>query len=363
MENYENQNRQPTARRKKKSFSAINAITYVIFILGVSTLLSTAVIFLSNDVFAFVKENKTIMVKIPEKATVGQVAKILDKQGVVNYGSLFNLFVAFSTKNAEFNEGEYSLNSKMDYRAILNTLRKSADSKTTVSITIPEGYTIAQIKAEILKKKVCSESELVDVLTNYKFNHDFLPNNLPQKENRLEGYLFPDTYQFYVGDKAVTVINKMLNNFGKKLDDGISEKAKELDMSVRDVVTLASLIEREAKLEDEQVKISGVIHNRLNSSKYPYLNIDATIQYAVGHKEELTKADLEIDDPYNTYKYKGLPPGPIANPGFSALYAAVNPEKNDYYFYVAALDGSHIFSRTLSEHNAAIAKVNKEKKK
>ena len=132
------------------------------------------------------------------------------------------------------------------------------------------------------------------------------------------------------------------------------QAAEKNDMSIKDAVIIASLIEREAKLSSEQATISGVIQNRLSSKDYPKLQIDATIQYILGHKGALTNEDLKIDSPYNTYLYDGLPPGAIANPGLDALTAAVNPEKHDYYFYVAKPDGSHIFSKTYNEHLKAI---------
>ena len=128
-------------------------------------------------------------------------------------------------------------------------------------------------------------------------------------------------------------------------------------LTIAEVVKVASLVEKEAKLADERTTIAGVIYNRLHSSSFPYLQIDATIMYATGHKDTLTADDLKIDSPYNTYTHEGLPPTAICNPGVSCLMAAIQPEKTRYYYYVADTDGSHIFSRTLDEHNRAVAKV------
>ncbi len=148
------------------------------------------------------------------------------------------------------------------------------------------------------------------------------------------------------------VLNVMLNNFDTKYDEQIEEGAKELGLTTHEVVVIASLIEREAKEADEFSKISGVIHNRLNNSEeYPYLQIDASLQYAVGHNNPLTEEDLKLDSPYNLYTNKGLPPGPICNPGYNALYAATHPDDHGYYYYVAMPDGTHLFAETNSEHN------------
>ncbi len=199
-----------------------------------------------------------------------------------------------------------------------------------------------------------SEALLDDALNNYAFKHDFLKDEQPPKENWLEGYLFPDTYEFVQDSKQpiYEVLNVMLNNFDTKYDEQIEEGAKELGLTTHEVVVIASLIEREAKEADEFSKISGVIHNRLNNNEeYPYLQIDASLQYAVGHNNPLTEEDLKLDSPYNLYTNKGLPPGPICNPGYNALYAATHPDDHDYYYYVAMPDGTHLFAETNSEHN------------
>ena len=152
----------------------------------------------------------------------------------------------------------------------------------------------------------------------------------------------------------------MLNNFDKKYDKQIQAGAEELGLSTREVVIIASLIEREAKQSDEFAKISGVIHNRLNNKEqFPHLQIDAALQYAVGHNNRLTDADKKLDSPYNLYLHEGLPPGPICNPGYNALYAATHPEEHDYYYYVAMPDGTHLFAKSNSQHNKNRTKADK----
>ena len=255
--------------------------------------------------------------------------------------------------------GEYELSPSMDYAQIAMVLR-NADSTQTVNVTIPEGYTLAQIADTLVKNKVCTRIVLDEALNTYPFKHTFLQDRKPPKLNWLEGYLFPDTYTFVMNteDGVRNVVNKMLNRFDEMYDSKIQEGAEQLGLSVHEVVTIASLIEREAKAEDEFATISGVIHNRLkNADQFPYLQIDATVQYAVGHKAELTSADLAYDSEYNTYLYKGLPPGPICCPGYSALYAATHPEQHNYFYYVAQADGTHLFANSYRQHEANIAAV------
>lgn len=371
------QKRQRTSKKKKRSLRSFlfnkkrttrqNSLLYLLSILVISAILATTGIVLSNDLLALAKEDREITVTIPEDASIGQVSRLLDKSGVVHFGSFFHLFTSIIYHDVDFRPGMWTLNSNMDYRHIVNEIRLT--NRSTIKVTIPEGYTINQIIDTLLKEGLSSKEDLRSVLQDGEFHYDFLPEDLGNETNRLEGYLFPDTYEFYVSDDASTIINKMLGNFQIKLNDdsdgdSLAKLCKKKDISVADMVNIASMIEKEAVDAEDMYKVSGVIANRLkHSSEYPYLNIDATIQYAVGHLN-LTDEDMKSDSPYNTYTSKGLPPGPICNPGLNALKAAINPTVHDYYYYVANADGSaHIYAKTQQEQTANIQKVQAEKNK
>lgn len=346
--------------RKKKGSTVKSVLVYLTFILAISAVLSYFVITLSNDVFAFLKEEKEVVMVIEAGDDIASISKRLGQEGVVEHSWLFKLFVNLSASDTTFTRGTHTLDADMDYREILNELQKSTEESkaNTVRVTIPEGYTLEQMAVLFEENEVVSAEAFLETAQTHDFEYVFIT----EREDvlyQLEGFLFPDTYDFYINDNPVTVINKMINNFSNKIDGEIMDKAEALGLSINEVVTIASLIEREAAKQDEQQTISGVIHNRLNSSAYPFLNIDATIQYASGHREDILQVDLDKDGPYNTYTQKGLVPGAIANPGQSALYAAVNPEKHDYYFYVAKPDGYHIFTKNLDEHNKAVAEARK----
>lgn len=352
-------------RTRKKHSTRHNSVMYLLSILAISAVLATTGILLGNDLFALAKEDREITITIPEDASVGQVAKILDQSGVIHYGSFFRLFAGIVYNDITFRPGMWTLNSNMDYRHIVNEIRLT--DRSTVTVTIPEGYTIDQIVDTMVENGLSSEDELVSVLQDGEFNYDFLPEDLGNETNRLEGYLFPDTYEFYLNDDAESIINKMLGNFENKLNndsegDSLAELCEKQDMSIADMVNIASMIQKEAVDTDDMYQVSGVIANRLNNaSEYPYLNIDATIQYAVGHLD-LTDEDMESDSPYNTYTSKGLPPGPICNPGLDAMKAAISPAEHEYYYYVANADGSaHIYARTQEEQTANIRAVQAEK--
>ncbi|MCI5614872.1 MAG: endolytic transglycosylase MltG [Clostridia bacterium] len=333
----------------------LNTVSYILLILGVSLILSTFAILVSNDVLALVKEDNPVILTLTEDTASGQVASRLKQEGVIQYPWVFRLLTSLK-KVDSFDAGTYELNSDMDYGQLISALRGSGEQRTVVRVTIPEGYTLQDICDLLVEKKVLTAEKFWETANTYPFSHAMLAD-VPMVDNRLEGYLFPDTYDFYVGDNAVNVINKMLNNFVKKYTKAMRNLTEANGLTIAEVVKVASLVEKEAKLTDERTTIAGVIYNRLHSSSFPYLQIDATIMYATGHKDTLTADDLKIDSPYNTYTHEGLPPTAICNPGVSCLMAAIQPEKTRYYYYVADTDGSHIFSRTLDEHNRAVAKV------
>lgn len=343
--------RQPRRRKKRQSTGCAGALLYLIVVIGISVLLSMVALFAANDVLALVKSEDVVTFTVEKNEKASKLSGKLDKSGIVNYGSLFNLFLKVTGKDVEVLAGTYELSPAMDYNQIVRALR-NADKKQTVKVTIPEGYSLQQIRELLIKNSVCSAAELDKALDSYKFKHAFLKDQLPPKAGWLEGYLFPDTYTFYQnGDAVKDVVNKMLNNFDDRYDETIQTGAQKLNRPLRDVVIVASLVEREAKVADEFSMIAGVIYNRLNSSKFPRLEIDASVLYGLGRTSgTLTKKDLESNTPYNTYVHEGLPPGPICNPGYNALYAASHPSEHNYYFYVAMPDGSHLFATTNSEH-------------
>ena len=354
---------QPPRRRRsrrQKNGGCAGTVVYVIAVLGISIILSLAAIFVANDVFAFVKENAVKEITVTENTDLLSLAKQLDDEGVINYGTIFKLYVRMKGDNEGVLAGSYSLNPNMDYGQIIDTL-VNASSTETMKITVPEGYSIAQIRQLLLDEHVCTEDALDEVLNTYSFKHEFLKDELPAEEGWLEGYLFPDTYEIYKGNATVVdTINKMLNNFENKYDDDIKSGAETLGRSMHDIVTVASLVEREAQVDSERAKIAGVIYNRLNNpSEFPYLQVDASVLYGLGRTSgPLSEEDLASDTPYNLYTKQGLPPGPICNPGYASLYAAAHPEQHNYYYYVAMPDGSHLFANSYEEHQTNIATSN-----
>lgn len=363
---YDNQENQEVRRKRRRSRRHKNSgcagtMVYVIAVVGASLVISLAAIFTANDVFAFVKDNAMQQFYVSENTKLADLAKDLDKQGIINYGTVFKAYLAVKGNSADdVLAGEYQLNPSMDYGQIIDKLTNSSSSDT-LQITIPEGYSVAQVRQLLLDNHVCTADALDKVLNQYPFKHDFLQDEKPVEEGWLEGYLFPDTYEIYKGNGSVVdTVNKMLNNFASRYGSEITDGANELGRSMHDIVTVASLVEREAQRDDERARIAGVIYNRLNnSSEFPYLQVDASVLYGLGRTSgKLTDEDLKSDSPYNLYTTEGLPPGPICNPGYASLYAASHPESHDYYYYVAMPDGSHLFASSYEEHQRNIATSN-----
>ena len=219
----------------------------------------------------------------------------------------------------------------MDYRAILNSLGSGSSSRVEVSVTIQEGLTVRQIFELLEKEGVSTVEKLNDMAANHDYAFSFLEDIPLGDPNRLEGYLFPDTYNFYMGEDPKYVINKMLVNFDSKVDDSMRQKIADKGYTIQELLTVASMIEKETG----------------------YLQVDATIQYVLPEGEIVSEEDYQtVNSPYNTYLNKGLPPGPIANPGLESIMAALNPESTNYYYYALGDDGVHHFFTSYSEHQA-----------
>ena len=367
----------------KKSSSAMPIISgiakiiiYLVAVFAISIFISINAIKIGNDVFAFVKGNEEITVSIPENADTSEIAKILYDSGVIKYPSVYKKYTSFRIKKRSYLTGEYksgdiTVNTNQNYDQLLETLSVIANSNKIVRVTIPEGYTVNEIlklfEANGMKKPEEFTSALQEFEYEYRFMDEMSANPISDYRfdinygYRLEGYLFPDTYDFYVDENPVSVISKLLDNFEIKFDTSFYDRCHELGYTVDEIITLASLIESEGNKVEDYAKISSVFHNRLNNpSVYPYLESDATVQYALGtHKNRLESGDTDVDSPYNTYKYKGLPPGPICNPGYESIYAALYPEDTNYYYFLSRSDGVTVYSTTYDEHLSAINESNK----
>lgn len=246
--------------------------------------------------------------------------------------------------------GAYELNPSMDASQIIEKMVKGDIYVEKVKVVIPEGYELQQIEKRLIDAGLIDKAAFEKAMTEGQYDFPIV-NELPEGKNRMEGFLFPATYQIPKDASEEEIITMMLGAFNKHFKEEYFARAKELNLSVLEVVTLASIVEREAKLDSERALIAGVFYNRLKVNKQ--LESCATIQYALGErKTRLYNKDLLIESPYNTYKYRGLPPGPIASPGAKSLEAVLYPEETEFLYFrtTAKGDGSHDFSKTFQEH-------------
>ena len=312
-------------------------------------------IFTSETVDRFDDNGKKIGTKRVTHADMDYVADVLKDAGLIEYKWLFNLFCKISTADEKVSPGEYELRSTFDYRALIQNMRAGSASTVTVTVTIPEGFKMHQLFLRLEENGVCSYNELMEAAENTDFNYDFLEESQGEGAYRLEGFLFPDTYEFYVGMQASSAINKLLDNYNRKITEEMKTRAEELGMTMYDILTVASLIEKEAANDDERAQIASVIYNRINSDMV--LGIDAAVLYPYNdHEGAPTAAMLEKDDPYNTRIRAGLPPTPICNPGLYSINAALYPASTNYYYY--ALDtesGQHRFFTSGTEFDNFVA--------
>ena len=313
------------------------------------------------DVLAFGREDKAVTITVYEADTMDDIVDKLYNNGLIRYKSLFNLYASISDAEEDIKPGIYDLNTRYDYHALVNFMSPRS-SREVVELTIPEGYTCRQIFALLEENRVCTAVDAAAYAANGELNDYWFLEGLERgSENSLEGFLFPDTYEFYKNSTPREALQKMLDNFDYRFTEEMRAQIDTLnasltgDYTIREIAIVASLIEKESADPKESPKIAGVIYNRLfrwgNNPKL--LGIDAAIVYA--QEGQNTRIDTSIDSPYNTYLYPGLTPGPIANPGLASLKAALNPETHGYYYYVLnPSTGMHQFSATLAEHNAWI---------
>lgn len=344
-------------RRRRRSVGTVMgfAVLYVVAVIGVSVLLACVGWIAANDVLALNKEENEVTFTISKDDSFNDVVDRLKEEGLIEYKSLFKLFASITNGKDKVTVGTYSLNTDMDYRALLSGMSLNSATKAEISVTIPEGYTVAQIFQLLEDKGVSTAEELNKVAAEHDYAFSFLQDIPLGDASRLEGFLYPDTYTFNTPHSALYAINKMLVNFDAKYTDALRQKVEDSGYSLREILTIASLIEKETDGTDRG-KIASVIYNRLNNPSagtVGFLQIDATLAYINGGKVP-TEEDKSIDSPYNTYLYKGLPPAPIANPGLESIQAALEPESTSYFYYALGDDKVHHFFQSYEEQQRFI---------
>ncbi len=374
----------PIRRREETGTGCLGGFLFAVFVICVSIVLACMAWMAASDMLALNKESFTATVVLPESIFKSEIVDVKDEDGNVTgqksvshadieYLSntlkqaglienrwLFEQYCRIAHADTKVKPGEYQLQSTYDYRALVQNMRPNAGSAVTVNVTLIEGMTMHEMFVLLERSGVSSYEDLMDAAANYGFNYSFVADPGEEGAVRLEGYLFPETYNFYANMQGSSAINKFLDEFNNHLTEELQPQLEEQGRSLRDVVTVASMIEKEAADDEERANIASVIYNRLNANMV--LGIDAAILYVHPEHDGAPTAEMLAENsPYNTRRTAGLPPTPICNPGLASLEAAVRPAQTDYLYY--ALDtetGRHRFFSNQEEFDAFVATQNYE---
>lgn len=335
-------------KRRNKVGNRRRLLISIIIIIGIIIIAAAAVYTLYMG-----KESKPaepgskeyVTVTIPTGTGTAGIANILDENKIIDNTGVFKLLSKSKGYDGKFKAGQYSLSPGMSMEEIMKIL--VSGKAETIRFTIPEGYDIRRTTEKLSKDGLINAETFAKEIETGQFNYEFL-KGAPAGPDRLEGFLFPETYEIFANANEHDIIDKMLYQFNKVFTDEYYARAEELGMSVRDVITLASIIEREARVPEDRPVIASVFYNRLKINMP--LQSCATVQYILGEqKPVLSIKDTKIESPYNTYLHPGLPPGPIASPGADSIKAALYPADTDYLYFLAKGDGSHAFSSTYEQ--------------
>ncbi len=328
----------------KKGMKILVAVVAVVVLLAVA-----AVGYVVAEVNGSLRRAGEVRIEVPQGAGASVIADLLQENGVIGNALLFRLYTY--GKDYDFQYGTFVLDPADGYDAILEDLEQMQTLRDTVTLTVPEGTEVREIVDMLVAMELGTKEEIKQIINTYAFDFPLLSTLPTDTEYRLEGYLFPDTYEIY--DEATTeniasIFQRMLDNFQAKTAE-LQTRIEQEGGDFNEIIILASIIEREGQKAEELPIVSSVFHNRIDQGIK--LESCATVQYILEERKPvLSWADTEIDNPYNTYMYQGLTPGPIANPGLAAIEAAIDPATSDYLFFVANSDGSHLFGRTYQEH-------------
>jgi len=293
------------------------------------------------------------LIIIPKGASAQSVATLLKEESCLQNDVIFKLALTITMKNRRIIPGRYNFKGISSIGQLVDVI--TSQSSDRVKITLIEGWTMEQFAEELKKKLEIDSYKFLRLCRDNNFTHS-MGIDAPS----LEGFLFPDTYIFLKTYTEEDIIQVMVNQFTYNLQE-LKKTLYPININMRELATIASIIQGEAMYEDEMSIISSVYHNRLKQDML--LQADPTIQYIIpGKPRRLYNKDLEVDNPYNTYKFKGLPPGPINNPGLAALKGALNPAETDYLYFVSNGEGRHIFTRTVAEHNQAKQKMKQKRR-
>lgn len=352
-------------KRKKKSHGRlIFALVMVTLVISVAIFSAVGVITVAKEILGIGRSDTEFAVEIPSNSGTEAIANILEQEGIIENPTLFRIVSKMKGADGTYIAGSHKLNPNMSYGDIIETLQEEAiNPREFVNITFPEGIRLIDAAAKLEDAGVCDADEFIRAFNSTSFGFDFEKEvkSSAKKFYKMEGYFFPDTYQFYLDEDPKNVVKKVFKNFDNKVTPNHIGRMNDMDMTLDEVITLASIVQAEASRSSDMKLVASVFHNRLNNpDEYPLLQSDPTTNYV----EEVIEPNLEIYsqsicDAYDTYKGGGLPPGPICNPGIEAIEAVLYPRETNYYYFCSDLEtGEFFFAETLEEHEENLVKAN-----
>ena len=352
--------------KRTKSEGCLFKMLYTLLIIGVSGFLASMMLIFVLDSMAINRSEKSVDLEIEQGATTSDIADALVENGLIDNAFCFRVYSKIAKADGKWQTGAFIVSPDMGYATLVETLQVMTP-RETVTVTIPEGFTVEEMAKLFKEKGVCEPESFYDAVVNGEFDYDFV-KDIPGASSgnygrcyRLEGYLFPDTYNFYVGSSGETVVARMLENFDRKLTPELRQQIADRGWTIDQAIIMASLIEGEAASDEDMEKVSRVLQNRMvPGSGFPKLQLCSTRDYVRGLMPTI-KGVAVTSVAYNTYEREGLPVGAINNPGLRALNAALNPSDDAsvakcYYFATDYKTGITYYSQTLSEHNNVIRK-------
>lgn len=345
-------------RKKKTHGRLVFALIMVTLVLSVAVLGALGFIAVGSEVLGLDRSDTVFSVEIPENSGTEAIANILEQEGIIGNPTLFRIISKLKGADGTYIAGSHKLSPNMPYSDLIKALQEEAiNPREFVDITFPEGIRLVDAAAKLEEANVCSAEEFIRVFNSKTFGFDFEKHVVvsPKKLYKMEGYFFPDTYQFYLEEDPANVAKKVCKNFEYKITPDLYGRMEDMGMTLEETLTLASIVQREAGDSYNMKLVASVFHNRLNNpDTFPLLQSDPTSNYV----EEVIIPNLEIYsesicDAYDTYKGSGLPPGPICSPGLDAIEAVLYPRETNYYYFCSDLEtGEFFYAETLEEHEA-----------
>lgn len=344
-------------RSRKHALMALGSVLVaaIIFIVGWHS-------YYNHQLSPVSSSKKKIIVEIPDGSNIADVAKILEERGLIRSRMVFQSYAGRHSRGTKkIKAANYQFTPSMSSVQIFNAMLNGKSYAGALSVTIPEGKTVKDMAEILSDAHICSKDEFIaetKKIGDYKKHYSILSSYPDNASGRtpMEGYLFPDTYQFVSNTSAATVVNKMLANTQAKFDEATLKKIKDSGHSVDEILTMGSLVEMESKLDEDKANVASVFYNRMKAGMK--LQSDITVNYALGNKKVvLSNSDLKVNSPYNTYQNAGLPIGPICSPGMKSVMAAIEPADTNHYYFVADIKTGKIhFAKTIDEHQQNIKK-------